>query len=101
MQRAPCGAHNPHDDPDFKTTKQDQEERLDFIAKYTDAMVRATVLNDRDAASFLLNEVASSHLVRRAKVSSNCLLSPHDIAHDHHTAQHAVTESYFNLVTKH
>ena len=91
MQRAPCAAHIPHDDPNFKTTEQDQEERLDFIAKYTDAMVRATLLHDKAATSFLLNEVANSHLVRTAKVSSSCLISPRDGADTLQTAQQGVS----------
>ena len=78
MQRAPCAAHIPHDDPNFKTTEQEQEERLDFIAEYTDAMIRATLFRDQAATSFLLNEVTDSHLVRTAKVSCSCLVSPHD-----------------------
>ena len=93
MQRAPCAAHIPHDDPNFKTTERDQDERLDFIAKYTDAMVRARVLHDKAATSFLLNEVANSHLVRTAKISSSCLLSPRDAIDTLQTAQQGVSKS--------
>lgn len=82
---------NPHDDPNFTTTKEDQEERLKFIAQYTDAVVRATVLDDSAAASFLLNGVADSHLVQTAKVSSSCVVAPHDITQ--HMAQHSVSKS--------
>ncbi|KAL3136341.1 hypothetical protein ABBQ38_005603 [Trebouxia sp. C0009 RCD-2024] len=91
-QKAPCGAQNPHDDPNFETTKEDQEERLNFIAEYTDAMVRATVLGDKAAASFLLNDVADSHLVRTAKVSSSCLVAVQDDPAQH-SAEHSVSKS--------
>ena len=73
MQKAPCGAYNPSDDRNFMTTQAEQEERLQFIANYTDAMVRATVLGDQTAASFLLNDVADSLLVQTALVASSCL----------------------------
>ena len=73
MQKAPCGAYNPSDDRNFMTTQDEQEERLQFIANYTDAMVRATVLGDQTAASFLLNDVADSLLVQTALVASSCL----------------------------
>lgn len=93
LQRAPCAAHIPHDDPNFKTTKQEQEERIQFIAQYTDAMVRATVLHDRAAALFVLNGVPDSHLVRSANVSSSCLLSAHDDVDTLQTAQQGVSKS--------
>lgn len=93
MQRAPCAAHIPHDDPNFKTTRQEQEERLDFIAKYTDAMVRATLLHDKAATSFLLNEVANNQLVRTAKVSSSCLTSPRDSVDTLQTVQQDLSKS--------
>lgn len=73
MQKAPCGAYNPGDDRNFMTTQEEQEERLQFMANYTDAIVRATVLNDQSAASFLLNDVADSPLVLTALVASSCL----------------------------
>ena len=41
-------------------------------------MVRATVLDDQAAASYLLHDVTNSHLVRKAKVSCRCLLAPSD-----------------------
>ena len=93
MQRAPCAAHIPHDDPNFKTTEQDQQERLEFIAKYTDAMVRATLLHDKAAISFLLNEVVDSPLVRMFKIPSSCLLSPHDGIDTLQTAQPSISAS--------
>ena len=98
MQRAPCAAEIPHDDPNFKTTKEEQEERLDFIANYTDAMVRATVLGGSAARSFLLHSVANSHLVRNAKMSAECLLVAAQSSQDAirpcaDTSQHMLTQS--------
>ena len=78
VQKAPCAANISHDDPNFKTTESEQEERIDFIASYTDAVVRATVLNDQTAASYLLHDVPNSHLVRKAKVSSKCVVASLD-----------------------
>lgn len=62
------------------------------MAEYTDAMVRATVLGDKAAASFLLNDVADSHLVRTAKVSSSCLMEVRDDS-SQHSAEHSVSQS--------
>ena len=81
MQKAPCAANIPHDDPDFQTTQREQEERLDFMVNYTDSLVRAIVLHEERAASFLLHEVDSSPLIRTAKVSSPCLVPAlHDLS---------------------
>ena len=72
MQRSPCAAHIPHDDPNFTTTKEEQEERVTFIAQYTDAVIRAKLLGDAAAADFVLHTVPDSPLVQAADVAPGC-----------------------------
>lgn len=72
MQRSPCAAHIPADDPNFTTTMEEQEERLMFIAQYTDAVIRAKLLGDSAAANYVMHEVPSSPLVQAADISPGC-----------------------------
>ena len=72
MQRSPCAGHQPHDDPNFTTTQEEQEERVMFIAQYTDAVIRAKLLGDAAAADFVLRKVPNSPLVQAAEVASGC-----------------------------
>ncbi len=43
-----------------------------FIAQYTDAVVRAKLLDDEAAAKFVLDDVPSSPLVQAADASPGC-----------------------------
>ena len=76
LQKAPCAIHNPHDDINFTTTQEDQEERISFIASVTDAAIRGQYLNQPDAAKFLLQEVPKSPLVQKALISDRCFQQP-------------------------
>ena len=83
VQRSPCAAHIPADDPNFTTTREEQEERLVFIAQYTDAVIRAKLLNDSAAANFVLHDVPNSPLVQAADLSPGCF----ENANTHRTQQ--------------
>lgn len=83
VQRSPCAAHIPADDPKFTTTREEQEERLVFIAQYTDAVIRAKLLNDSAAAKFVLHKVPNSPLVQAADLSPGCF----EKANTHRTQQ--------------
>ncbi len=72
MQRSPCAAHIPADDPNFTTTREEQEERLVFIAQYTDAVIKAKLLGDSAAAQYVMHEVPGSPLVQAADISPGC-----------------------------
>ena len=72
MQRSPCAAHIPADDPNFTTTREEQEERLVFIAQYTNAVIRAKLLGDSAAAHYVMREVPGSPLVQAADISPAC-----------------------------
>ncbi len=80
MQRSACAAHIPADDPNFTTTKQEQEERLVFIAQYTDAVIRAKLLGDSAAAHYVMHEVLSSPLVQAANISPGCFEATQETA---------------------
>ena len=51
MQRAPCGLDG--GSSKTVTTQEEQEERLMFIAQFADTKIRAEVLHDAAAASFM------------------------------------------------
>ena len=51
LQRAPCGLDN--QSSDTVTTQEEQEQRLMFMAVFVDAKVRAEVLHDTAASSFM------------------------------------------------
>ena len=72
MQRSPCAAHIPADDPNFTTTREEQEERLVFIAQYTNVVIRAKLLGDSAAAHYMMHEVPGSPLVQAADISPAC-----------------------------
>ena len=76
MQKAPCAIQLPHDDPDFTTTKEEQEERISFIATLADAMIRAQVLQDSEAAEFVLHEVPHHPLLKKTHLAESCFESP-------------------------
>ena len=72
LQKAPCAINLPSDDPNFTTTRHEQEERLNLIAQYTDAVIKAKVLGDKAAADFVLHEVPKSALVQAADAKPGC-----------------------------
>ena len=76
MQKAPCAINLPHDDPNFSTTREEQEERIRFMATVADAMIRAQVLHDSEAANFVLHEVPHSSLLQTAHLSKQCFRVP-------------------------
>ena len=53
VQKAPCAIQLPHNDANFTTTREEQEERISFIATVTDAMISAQVLEDLRAAKYI------------------------------------------------
>lgn len=57
LQRAPCGLDG--GSSNTVTTQEEQEERLLFIAQLADAKIRAEVLHDSAAASFLKDHLQS------------------------------------------
>lgn len=75
-QKAPCAIQIPHDDPKFTTTQEEQEERIAFMASVTDAMIRAQVLHDSQAAKYLLHEVPYSPLLSKTHLSKSCYEAP-------------------------
>lgn len=72
LQKAPCAIHLPSDDPNFKTTKEQQEERLRFIAAYTDAATKAKLFGDQASADFIVHDVPNSALVQAAETKPDC-----------------------------
>ena len=76
MQKAPCAINLPHDDPNFSTTREEQEERISFMATVADAMIRAQVLHDSEAAKFVLHELPHSPLLQTANLSKQCFGVP-------------------------
>ncbi|KAL0020304.1 hypothetical protein WJX77_005064 [Trebouxia sp. C0004] len=80
-QRSPCAAHIPADDPNFTTTREEQEERLVFIAQYTDAVIRAKLLGDAATANYVMHEVPSSPLVQAADISPGCFGATQQTTH--------------------
>ena len=72
LQKAPCAIHLPSDDPNFTTTRHEQEERLNFIAQYTDAVVRAKLFGDKDSADFVLRDAPASALIQDADAKAGC-----------------------------
>ena len=63
LQRAPCGVDNKSSET--ITTQEEQEERLMYIALFANAKIRAEVLNDTAAASFLKVHLQTNSLVLR------------------------------------
>ena len=57
LQRAPCGLDG--GSSNTVTTQEEQEERLMFIGQFADAKIRAEVLHDSAAASFLKDHLES------------------------------------------
>ena len=72
LQKAPCAINLPADDPNFTTTRHEQEERLNFIARYTDAVIRAKLLGDKASADFVLHEAPKSALVQATDAKPGC-----------------------------
>lgn len=68
--------NNPHDDPNFRTTQEEHEERIAFIAAVVDAIIRAQILGQPDAAKFLQDEVPHSPLIQRANISDKSAQKP-------------------------
>ena len=60
LQRAPCGLDG--GSSNTVTTQEEQEERLMFIAQFADAKIRAEVLHDAAAASFLQDHLQSKSI---------------------------------------
>lgn len=69
LQRAPCGL----DGGSSKTitTQEEQEERLLYMAQFADAKIRADVLNDVEAASFLEDHVQLAGVLVRNRSDHN------------------------------
>lgn len=63
LQRAPCGVDNKSSET--ITTQEEQEERLMYIALFANAKIRAEVLKDTAAASFLKVHLQTNSLVLR------------------------------------
>ena len=57
MQRAPCGLDNGASQT--LTTREEHEERLMYMAEFADAKIRAAVLHDTNAVSFLEDHLQS------------------------------------------
>ena len=66
LQRAPCGLDN--QSSDTVTTQQEQEERLMYMAVFVDAKIRAEVLNDTAASSFLRDHLQNQSMVVMIRV---------------------------------
>ena len=75
MQKAPCGADNGAS-LSF-TTQAEQSARLDFVAELTDALIRAQLLNDTAAASFVTAKVPDSPFVHNTELKASCYASGH------------------------
>ena len=75
VQKAPCGADNGAS-LSF-TTQAEQTARLDFIAELTNALIRAQLLNDTAAASFVTAKVPDSPFVHTAELEASCYASSH------------------------
>lgn len=67
MQRAPCGLDG--GSSKTTTTQEEQKERLVFIAQFVDAKVRAEVLHDVAAASFMKEHLQSRCVVQHLSKS--------------------------------
>lgn len=61
LQRAPCGLDN--QSLNTVTTREEQEERLMFMAVFVDAQIRAAVFHDTAASSFLNDYLRNKDMV--------------------------------------
>lgn len=70
LQRSPCGLDNGSNES--FTTESEQDARLIFLSQLIDADIRAQLLNDTSASSFLLDQVQDSPFVHLADLAPDC-----------------------------
>lgn len=69
LQVTPCGLGDIVNASTNFTTQKEQEDRLTLLSELTDATMRAHVLKDSAAASFLLKELPHNPFVQTAQFS--------------------------------
>ena len=65
LQRAPCGLDN--QSSSTVTTQEEHEERLLYMVKFFDAKIRAEVLHETAASSFLREHLKDKSMIVRTR----------------------------------